>query len=116
MGQRSSGSGRGARGSAAGGAAPPRELPPPPRGIDTSFELVAMETANGAGRRRGFGMVGARDSAVPRARAASREPPPPPTTRLNRQNTILTYLTLGQIFFINYTSKTISCLIQHTIS
>lgn len=30
--------------------------PPPPRGIDTSFELVAMETANGAGRRRGFGV------------------------------------------------------------
>lgn len=47
---------------AAGGAAPPREpwapCPQPPRGIDTSFELVAMETANGAGRRRGFGMPG----------------------------------------------------------
>lgn len=48
---------------AAGGAVPPREPPRPLRGIDTSFELVAMETANGAGRRRGFGMVGARRSA-----------------------------------------------------
>ncbi|OWR41682.1 hypothetical protein KGM_206110 [Danaus plexippus plexippus] len=40
------------------GATPRAASPPPPRGIDTSFELVAMETANGAGRRRSL----ARDS------------------------------------------------------
>lgn len=28
----------------------PRTVAPPPRGIDTSFELVSMATANGAGR------------------------------------------------------------------
>lgn len=51
-----SAAGRGRGG--AGGAAPPRELAPlPPRGIDTSFELVAMETANGAGRRRGLNLL-----------------------------------------------------------
>lgn len=58
--------------------APPRA----PRGIDTSFELVAMETANGAGRRRGFGMVGAHGT--PRSpRAASREPRPEPNEKID---------------------------------
>ncbi|CAG4980930.1 unnamed protein product [Parnassius apollo] len=66
MGQRSSGGGWGARVAAPGGAAPPRGAPSP-RGIDTSFELVAMETANGAGRRRGFdgGCTGLRETREP---------------------------------------------------
>lgn len=54
---------RGARESRAGGAAPPREGRRPLRRIDTSFELVAMETADwrgGAAPRDG-----ARDFAKP---------------------------------------------------
>lgn len=56
---------QGCKGGGGWSGATPRAPPPPaPRGIDTSFELVAMETANRAGRRRCFGMVGARDSAT----------------------------------------------------